>query len=103
MSNKQSGGPPFDKAWEIAEHIFPLVVERCKAGYEEHGDTWCDGRYDALARLAGTTTARLTLLDVVRKLDAYAETGELSQLTDAFVYLVLEAGRRLNAEVEDVD
>ncbi len=95
-------GPPFDKAWEIAEHLFPKVVERCKAGYAEHGDTWRDGRYQALAALAcDGSTARLMLLDVTRKLDAYAETGDLVQLEDAIVYSILEYGRRLNAEADN--
>jgi len=41
------------------------------------------------------------LLDVTRKLDAYAETGDLVQLEDAIVYSILEYGRRLNAEADN--
>ena len=84
-----------EKPWDILPTAMPRIEARMRAGHAEHGDTWRDGRYDALARLGcGGNTARLTLLDVVRKLDAYAETGELQQLEDAAVYLFLEYARR---------
>ena len=92
--------PPFDKPWEGAEYLFPRIIERCKAGYKEHGETWRDGRYEALAKLAGTTVERLVLLDIVRKADAYAEGHDLTQLIDVIVYALLEAVRHINSEVK---
>ena len=92
--------PPFDKPWEGAEYLFPRIIQRCKDGHREHGETWRDGRYEALAKLAATSSARLVLLDIVRKADAYAETNDLTQLIDVIVYALLEAVRHINNEAE---
>ena len=92
--------PPFDKPWEGAEYLFPRIIQRCKDGHREHGETWRDGRYEALAKLAATSSARLVLLDIVRKADAYAETHDLTQLIDVIVYALLEAVRHINNEAE---
>jgi len=92
--------PPFDKPWEGAKYLFPRIIERMQAGYEEHGETWRDGRYEALAKLAKTNAARLTLLDIVRKADAYAEGHDLTQLIDVIVYAFLGAVRHINNEAE---
>jgi len=92
--------PPFDMPWEGAEYLFPRIIQRCKDGHREHGETWRDGRYEALAKLAATSSARLVLLDIVRKADAYAETHDLTQLIDVIVYALLEAVRHINNEAE---
>lgn len=90
---------PFKYAYQIAQYLMPRCIEVLMDAHDEHGDSWRNGDEERLAEHARDgSTAELTMIHVLRKLQSYKTDGDIGQLIGAINYIILEAGRKLNAE-----